>query len=89
MDLTDVRFAYGHDQIVAALASGQRIHARTKEGKATAKRVGTVLSYRFVRDDKGWRAFVSVEAQPVATNSRSELGAIGVDLITSRPSHWV
>ena len=80
MDLKGVRFAYGHDSIVAALASSQRIHAQTKEGKAIVKRVGTALSYRFVRDDKGWRVFVSVEAQPVATNSRSELGAIGVDV---------
>jgi len=80
MDLTDVRFAYGHEQIVAALASSQRIHAQTKDGKATVKRIGTALSYRFVRDDKSWRVFVSVEAQPVATNSRSELGAIGVDV---------
>ena len=80
MDLTDVRFAYGHDQIVAALASSQRIHAQTKEGKAIVKRIGTALSYRFVRDDKGWRVFASVEAQSVPTSTRRDLGAIGVDV---------
>ncbi len=80
LDLAGVRFAYGHEQIVAALASSQRIHAQTRDGKATVKRIGTALSYRFVRDAKGWRVFVSVEAQPVATASRRELGAIGVDV---------
>ena len=80
MDLTGVRFAYGHDQIVAALASSQRVHARTKDGKATIKRIGIALSYRFVRDDKGWRVFASVEAKPVERVSRKALGAIGVDV---------
>lgn len=80
MDLTGVRFTYGHDQIVAALASSQRVHARTKDGKATIKRIGIALSYRFVRDDKGWRVFASVEAKPVERVSRKALGAIGVDV---------
>lgn len=80
LELAGVRFAYGHAQIVAALSSSQRIHAQTKDGKAIVKRIGTALSYRFVRDDKGWRVFASVEAQPVATNSRPDFGAIGVDV---------
>ena len=80
LDLAGVRFAYGHDQIVAALASSRRIHAQTRDGKPVVKRVGTALSYRFMRDDKGWRIFVSVEAQPVEKDSRRELGAIGVDV---------
>ncbi|MBK6998985.1 MAG: IS200/IS605 family accessory protein TnpB-related protein [Rhodoferax sp.] len=33
-----------------------------------------------MRDDKGWRIFVSVEARPVKQVSRQELGAIGVDV---------
>ena len=74
--IAGVRFAYGHEAIVAALGSSQRTHTQTKAGKATVKRVGTALSYRFVRDDKGWRIFVSVEACPVEQVSRKELGAI-------------
>ncbi len=31
-------------------------------------------------NNKGWRVFVSVEAQPVAQVSRKDLGAIGVDI---------
>jgi hypothetical protein len=59
----------------------QRIHsATTKAGKPTVKLTGTALSYRFVRDDKGWRVFVSAEAREVEQVSRQELGAIGVDI---------
>ena len=78
--IENVRFAYGHEQIVAALATSQRIHTQTKDGKPTVKRIGTALSYRFVRDAKGWRIFVSAEARPVTQVSRKELGAMGVDV---------
>lgn len=78
--LRGVRFAYGHDAIVAALASSERIHCQTKAGKPTVKRVGTALSYRFVKDDSGWRVFVSAQARPVEKTSRKELGAVGVDI---------
>ena len=78
--LSNVRFAYGHEAIKAALDSSARIHCQTKAGAPTVKRIGTALSYRFVRDGAGWRIFVSVEARPVATTSRKELGAIGIDI---------
>jgi IS605 OrfB family transposase len=78
--ITGIRFEYGQEQIVAALSASQRIRSQTKDGKPTIKRIGSALSYRFVRDDKGWRIFVSVEARPVEQLSRKELGAIGIDV---------
>jgi hypothetical protein len=80
MDLKGVRFAYGQERIVAALAGSQRIHTQTRNGKATVKRIGTALSYRFLRDDKGWRVFVSVAMKAVEQTTRKELGAIGIDV---------
>ena len=38
------------------------------------------LSYRFLRDGKGWRVFVSSEASPVKRITDRRLGAIGLDL---------
>ncbi|WP_338924680.1 hypothetical protein V0M98_34240 (plasmid) [Pseudomonas silesiensis] len=38
------------------------------------------LSYRFVRDTKGWRVFLSTDHDDVTVKSRRELGAIGLDL---------
>ncbi len=75
-----VRFAYGHDKILTALASSQRVSSTTKAGKPTVKRIGSALSYRFVRDAKGWRVFVSCEAQPIEQITNEKLGAIGVDI---------
>lgn len=78
--INGLRFTYGHDAITAALASSQRVASTTKAGKATVKRIGSALSYRFVRDAKGWRVFVSCEAPVVQSISNSAMGAIGVDI---------
>ena len=77
-----VKFAYDQDKILAALASSQRVASTTKAGKPTIKRIGSALSYRFVRDDKGWRVFVSCEAAAVECQSNLRLGVIGVDINT-------
>ena len=45
-----------------------------------ALKAGTALSYRFVKDAKGWRVFVSAEAIPVNQVSCQQAGAIGVDV---------
>lgn len=78
--LTGIRFAYGHSEIVAALNTSQRITSQTKAGVATVKRTGTALSYRFVRDAKGWRVFVSCEAQTVDIETNGSMGAVGMDV---------
>ena len=41
---------------------------------------GRALSYRFLRDRKGWRVFVSTGASPVKRITDRRLGAIGLDL---------
>jgi IS605 OrfB family transposase len=80
VQITGVQFAYGQDKIVAALASSQRIAAKTKKGTDTIKRIGSALSYRFVRDAKSWRVFVSCSVPAAPINTQADLGAIGVDI---------
>ncbi|EQD27258.1 IS605 family transposase OrfB, partial [mine drainage metagenome] len=80
LELPGIRFAYGHDALVATLLSGRRIAAQTKAGKPIVKRVGAAISYRFLRDGKGWRVFASIEAQAVDHVSRRTLGALGIDI---------
>src|SRR5215469_1686638 len=41
---------------------------------------GRALSYRFLRDEKGWRVFVSTEASPVERITDKRLGAVGIDI---------
>ena len=80
LTIAGVRFAYGHEQLVYALRSSRRVDAVTKDGKPVRKRIGTAISYRFVRDDKGWRVFASVEAAPVVQVTHRLAGAVGVDV---------
>ena len=78
-----VRFAYGHEQVLAALDSNadySRYRREHGEKAARASELGQAISYRFKRDQKGWRVFATTSMMdvPVATDQRR--GAIGVDL---------
>jgi IS605 OrfB family transposase len=81
--ITGLRFAYGHEQILAALGRSERIERVSPDGKKTVGRTGSALTYRFVRDGpgpKGWRVFVSVERQAEPCKSDRRAGAVGVDI---------
>ncbi|MFY0665537.1 MAG: IS200/IS605 family accessory protein TnpB-related protein [Natronospirillum sp.] len=41
---------------------------------------GVAITYRFKRDAKGWRVFISVPVSAAQTTTDARLGAIGVDL---------
>ena len=78
-----VRFAYGHEQVLAALASNAEYVAyRREHGEkaACATDLGQAISYRFKRDGKGWRVFATTELPEVAITTDRRRGAIGVDL---------
>ena len=78
-----VRFAYGHEQVLAALQSNADYAAHWREhGDKTARAssLGQAICYRFKRDDKGWRVFVSTEMMEVPVVTDRRRGAIGVDL---------
>ena len=71
-----VRFAYGHEQVLAALQSNADYTAyRREHGEKTARatELGQAVSYRFKRDGKGWRVFVTTNMMgvPVVTDQRS------------------
>ena len=83
VEIENVRFAYGHEQVLAALQSNMdyRNHRRQHGEKAArATDLGQAISFRFKRDARGWRVFATtrMEKAPVVTDRR--LGAIGVDL---------
>jgi len=64
MKIEDLVFAYGQETIVAAL--------HRPEGQA--------LSYRFKKDAKSWKVFVSTAIQKVEPVSLEENGVIGIDV---------
>ena len=78
-----MRFAYRHEQVLAALASNAEYAAyRREHGEKTARAtaLGQAISYRFKWDGKGWRVFVSTEMMDVPFVTDRRRGAIGVHL---------
>ena len=78
-----VRFAYGHEQVLAALQSNAEYAAYRREHgdkAARATALGQAISYRFKRDAKGWRVFATTELPEVEITTDRRRGAIGVDL---------
>ena len=78
-----VRFAYGHEQVLAALGSNADYAAHRREHgekAARATELSQAISYRFKRDAKDWRVFVTTAMIDVAVVTDKGRGAIGVDL---------
>ena len=83
LTIQGVRFAYGHEQVLAALdSSTQYARCRQERGEkaARASELGQAISYRFKRDKKGWRVFATTNMMEVPVVTDRIRGAIGVDL---------
>ncbi len=65
-----LRFGHGHDAVLAAI--GRNLSTTTDEHAA--------ISWRFVRDRKGWRVFATVSVRPGERVSTDGTGAVAVDL---------
>ena len=64
LTIEGVRFAHGHEQVLAALDSNAEYarHRREHGEKAArATTLGQAISYRFKRDGKGWRVFATTD----------------------------
>ena len=83
LTIQGVQFAYGHEQVLTALGSNAEYAAyRREHGEkaARATELGQAISYRFKRDGKGWRVFVSTQMMDVPVVTDRKRGTIGVDL---------
>ena len=83
LTIEGVRFAYGHEQVLAALGSNvdyARHRRQHGEKAARATTLGQAVSYRFKRDQKGWRVFATTDMMDVPVVTGKGRGAIGVDL---------
>ena len=81
--IENVRFAYGHEQVLAALQSNTDYgNYRSQHGEkaARATNLGQAISFRFKRDARGWRVFVTTRMEKPLVVTDRRLGAIGVDL---------
>ena len=78
-----IRFKYGQEQVLAALEGNAEYAVfRRKHGEKAARQsgLGQAVSYRFKRDKKGWRVFVTTDTAQAPVVTDQTRGAIGVDL---------
>ena len=83
LKMENVRFAHGHEQVLAGLQSNAEYSKhRCEHGEeaARATELGQAISYRFKRDGKGWRVFATTEMMEVPVVTDKGRGVIGVDL---------
>ena len=80
LEIPNITFAYGQETILAALQSCKDRVSLTKQKDPNYIHHGQALSYRFKRDKKGWRVFVSTEQKEPKWITSKDLGAIGVDI---------
>ncbi len=83
LTIENVRFAYGHEQVLAALDSNTefaRYRREHGEKAARATALGQAISYRFKRDKKGWRVLATTDMMDVPVVTDRSRGAIGADL---------
>jgi len=65
-----LRFPHGHEKIVAAI--GNNLSRKKQDWQA--------ISYRFLKDDQGWRVFASVALREAPRVSGKDGGVIGLDI---------
>ena len=78
-----VKFAHGHEQVLAALQANAEYGAcRREHGERAARATGLghAVSYRFKRDDTGWRVLATTDMAEVPVAADRRHGVIGVDL---------
>ena len=83
LTIRGVHFNHGHEQVLAALDSNAAYARHRREHGEQAARetgLGQAISYRFKRDERGWRVFATTDMMDVRVVTDQRRGAIGVDL---------
>ena len=80
LTIPNLFFAYGHDVIVASLNNCLARNTLQKAKNPAFKEYGQALSYRFLKDKKGWRIFISTALAKPQWQTNTHLGVIGLDI---------
>lgn len=75
-----IRFAYGHDVVEAAIHSCCLRQQRALINDPTYKNHGQAITFRFKKDSKGWRVFVTTDIQLPGSITKRENGVVAVDI---------
>jgi IS605 OrfB family transposase len=80
--LPHIVFSYGHQEIVTSLEDCTQRQLLTKVKDPNYINHGQALTFRFKRDEKGWRLFVSTSLPAPQWATHKDKGVIGVDINT-------
>ncbi|MEN8218922.1 MAG: IS200/IS605 family accessory protein TnpB-related protein [Pseudomonadota bacterium] len=80
VEIPRVKFEYGQDVIEAALNDNEARRVLKNLKRKSHKSYGQAITYRFLRDEKGWRVFVSTARPQVPIKTLKHIGTIGIDL---------
>jgi IS605 OrfB family transposase len=80
IEIQGVKFEYGQDVIDAALNDNEARRILKSLKSDATKHYGQAITYRFLRDKKGWRVFVSTARPQIPIKTLKEIGTIGIDL---------
>jgi IS605 OrfB family transposase len=80
LTIKNVSFKYGQDVISKVLRENQARCSLQREKNPQYKERGLAVSYRFIRDRRGWLLFVSCALPAAEYVTKKEFGYIGVDL---------
>lgn len=83
--ISHINFSYGFETIKQALVESQQRSRLSKKNMQALhgdlyKQHGRAINYRLLKDNKGWRLFVTCDKVTTAKVSDKRLGAIGVDI---------
>jgi IS605 OrfB family transposase len=78
--IQNIRFAYGHEAITAAIRSSQLRRDLFLLNDPSYKQYGRAITFRFSQDHKGWRLFASVDVEQPPITTLRDNGVIGVDI---------
>lgn len=80
--INNLKFAYGKSKILQAIESNLQRKRLQSEKNPSFKYYGQSISYRFLKDEKGFRIFITIEVPKQEIITNKEFGVIGVDINT-------
>jgi IS605 OrfB family transposase len=75
-----IRFAYGHDAVVAAIRDCQLRQQLLSLKNPDYKNHGQAITFRFKKDSKSWRIFVTIDTKLPQPITHKGNGVVGVDI---------
>lgn len=78
--LPNIRFAYGHEVLTAALLDAKIRKDLFLLKDPTYRNHGRAITFRLKRGSKGWTLFATTELEPPSWITKKGLGAIGIDI---------